>query len=204
MRKASKSDRVRLLLVMLCLAAGCVLIQAIRKVTTESSPPDSSPPLPRVYPSSTAPIISSTDAPLQLVLQMDRASYPLNQPIMATLALQNPTDRPVLIKNRMVIAYSTELEPLVDVVFVIENAAGERQNLSARVYGEAPGDEKFSPLQPHSSREATYDLRSYYNLRSAGTYTIYALYVNNLDAPDGRVPWKGTLVSNSLTIVVEP
>lgn len=92
----------------------------------------------------------------------------------------------------------------MDIVFVIEDSLGNTRNLGVKVRVLSPDDEDFSVLDSSQARDVMYDLQSYYHLTEADTYTVYAIYINRSDAPDGRIPWKGTVTSNPVTFTVEP
>lgn len=152
---------------------------------------------------------------LSLSLKIDKNTYHIGEPINATLVLKNSGNNSVLLKRRITVNSISSSEEQRDILFVIVNPAGIQLDYLMLAHKIDIQSEGFMDLGPGQVSERQFDLAKMYlptddsghpysALVTPGIYVVYAIYESNTDPVDGRIAWKGRLMSNILTFTLEP
>jgi len=146
--------------------------------------------------------IEPVDSELTFTISSDKQIYSLNEEIFITMSLRNNSDKPLIV-NEFLLSDRTP-RPFGVVAFTIYGPTGDL--LIFHVFQDylSPPSKYFVPLSPNDSTSEKTTISSEYNFDQIGIYTISAEYNNQIDSPDGREAWKGTLESNTIMIEVVP
>lgn len=196
-RKRSVIHQIAIGAVVLFLVQSCTYPQSPVDPTLHITPTETPWPLP--YEAMPTP----EDQPLTLLLTLEHTNYRIEEPIEATLVLQNTANEPILMNQRLAANNVFNLGITGEIGFVIQRSSGEMVNMSLRIHPRDIRDSDFQPLFPDETSTVSYNSNDLYDL-DADTYRLHALYGSQWNAPDGRVPWKGTVLSNPVTFTIEP
>jgi hypothetical protein len=148
---------------------------------------------------------SSNENALDFAVTLDKKSYKLNEPIQATFKLKNIGVDPVLVNSRLALNWSSAPHEVMDIYCEITRQNGDPIRFSARVSVVTLRSSHFVQLKSGDTIETVInDLHDLYHIREPAEYSIRAFYVNTFDPDNGQVAWKGEVVSESQTFVIEP
>ena len=177
----------RIILLLVLLAAGSLATCSIKKDLIN-----------------TPTIAPVQDSGLVLGLQLDKSVYRIGMPVIAHLKLENVESKDIITKNRMVLNNPNAPAIVTDTAFVIISPLGLQKFLRDKVSVLPLSNGNFQILRAGDAVQATYDLANNYSLEDVGVYSVYAIYQNQSNSPNGLVAWKGKIQSPTIAFTIEP
>ncbi len=141
----------------------------------------------------------TSDAQLDLILKLDKASYLSSEQITASLTLVNKSSDALFVKKRF--GYASG-DP--DVIFTIQGPLGSQINPRLFISEVPLNEDDFGIIKPLDEYSRKFPLALAFDFSVPGAYTIQALYQNEMDFGDERLAWVGKLSSNIVEIQITP
>jgi hypothetical protein len=142
-------------------------------------------------------------ATLSLILMLDKTLYKSNETIEADVLLKNTgTGINTIVNSRMAVCLIPNIN--CEITLVIKSPSGDFPDTTGNWRNRFIIEGDFIVLSPRRGILASYNIQSYYTLDEYGTYSVYAVYQNQLDPQKGSTAWKGDLTSNTVHFEITP
>jgi hypothetical protein len=144
---------------------------------------------------------------LILILELKKDSYRGDEPIVATLILQNVGTNRILANNRMWPVARLGSDEIFDVSFMIIDPDGIKHDYNIMAQLVRTTDDDFVKLYPSQGiLSEFYEIHDLFDpvIALKGKYVLQAYYANQMDPSDGRTAWKGALESNIVEFFYTP
>lgn len=147
------------------------------------------------------PAKSST---LEFRAALDKPSYTRNDPIQVTFTLKNIGKQPVWVNSRFYLSSQTAPEDDREVYLILTSPSGKELPCTFTYPTGLPKSDYFKLLEAgqEAASEHPRDLRSFFELKEAGTYTVRAVYHNVFGAELGLDAVKDPLESKPVTFTI--
>ncbi len=137
-------------------------------------------------------------------LVLDKSEYSLQDPVNMTFSLKNLGKDPVMVNKRFYIGDPQAAVDQRDIYLTLVNAAGDK--ISGKYFYPTgyPKTDYFKSLGPGEEVKSEYNrnLRGYFELTEAGTYTVSAVYQNSFGAEIGLDTFKEQLISEPVKFTI--
>jgi len=150
------------------------------------------------------PLSANSDLELSVSVPTDR--YLPGDVVPVTISLKNIGDQPRVVNTFWVPDFGSTPEKWGAIELVFNGPSGRLRSAATNIDPLITDlDAFFKVLAPGEAYTVTYlDLYSLAPFYEPGDYTLRAIYRNQFDPGDGRVAWKGELISNRASFSIEP
>ena len=141
---------------------------------------------------------------LEFRVSLDKPSYTSTDPIQAAFMLKNTGKRPVWVNTRFYLSSRSVAEEDREVYLILTSPSGTEVPCTFSYPTGLPKSDYFKRLEPgqEAAAESPRDLRGFFELKEAGTYTVRAVYQNVFGAELGLDAFTGTLRSEPVTFII--
>ena len=141
---------------------------------------------------------------LEFHASFDKTSYTRNDPLLVTFTLKNAGKQPVWVNTRFYLSSQSAPDDDRDVSLILTSPSGKEIPCTFSYPTGFPKSDYFKLLQPgeEAASEHPRDLRGFFDLKEAGTYTVRAVYQNVFGAELGLDAAKGPLRSEPVAFAV--
>ena len=151
-------------------------------------------------------VSASTAKPpkLEFRASLDQGAYKSGEPVQISFTLKNADKQPVWVNTRFYLSSQSAPDDDRDVYLILTSPSGKEVPCTFSYPTGFPKSDYFKLLQPgeETASEHPRDLRGFFDLKEAGTYTVRAVYQNVFGAELGLDAAKGPLRSEPVAFAV--